>query len=58
MNLRAIVQEQSRELKPARLAEGGPDAEAALKGESPIWAHGRSLVAKLYDRAQVARATT
>ena len=53
VNLRAIVQEKSREFKPARLAEGGPDADAALRGETPIWAHGRSLGAKLYDRAKL-----
>jgi len=53
VNLRAIVQEHSRELKPARLADGGPTADAALRGETPIWAHGRSLGAKLYDRAKL-----
>jgi N-methylhydantoinase A len=53
VNLRAIVQEDSRELKPARLADGGPTADAALRGETPIWAHGRSLGAKLYDRAKL-----
>ncbi len=53
VNLRAIVQENSRELKPARLAESGPDPGAALKGETPIWTHGRSLSAKLYDRAKL-----
>ena len=53
VNLRAIVQENSRELKPARLAKGGPDPAAALKGETPIWAHGRLLSAKLYDRARL-----
>jgi N-methylhydantoinase A len=53
VNLRAIVQEHSRELKPARLADGGPAADAALRGETPIWAHGRSLGAKLYDRAKL-----
>jgi N-methylhydantoinase A len=53
VNLRAIVQENSRELKPARLVEGGPDPGAALKGETPIWTHGRSLSAKLYDRAKL-----
>ncbi len=45
--------EHSRELKPARLADGGPTADAALRGETPIWAHGRSLGAKLYDRAKL-----
>jgi len=53
VNLRAIVQEDSRELKPVRLAEGEPDPVAALKGEIPIWAHGRSLGAKLYDRVRL-----
>ncbi len=53
VNLRAIVQEKSRELKPARLAEGGSVADSALKGETPIWVHGRSLGAKLYDRARL-----
>ena len=53
VNLRAIVQENGRELKPARLAKGGPDPAAALKGETPIWAHGRLLSAKLYDRARL-----
>ncbi len=53
VNLRAIVQEKSREFKPARLAAGGPDPGAALKGETPIWAHGRSVGAKLYDRARL-----
>jgi N-methylhydantoinase A len=53
VNLRAIVQEDSRELKPARLADGGPTADAALRSETPIWAHGRSLGAKLYDRAKL-----
>ena len=53
VNLRAIVQEDGRELKPARLADGGPTADAALRGETPIWAHGRSLGAKLYDRAKL-----
>jgi len=53
VNLRAIVQEKSRELKPVRLAEGEPDAGAALKGETPIWAHGRSFAAKLYDRTKL-----
>lgn len=53
VNLRAIVQEKSREFRPARLAEGGPDPGAALKGETPIWAHGRSVGAKLYDRARL-----
>ena len=53
VNLRAIVQENSRELKPTRLAESGPDPGAALKGETPIWTHGRSLSAKLYDRAKL-----
>jgi N-methylhydantoinase A len=53
VNLRAIVQENSRELKPARVAEGGPDPGAALKGETPIWTQRRSLGAKLYDRAKL-----
>jgi len=53
VNLRAIAQEKSRELKPARLAEGGHDPGAALKGETPIWALGRSLGARLYDRARL-----
>jgi N-methylhydantoinase A len=53
VNLRAIVQENSRELKPARLAEGGPGSEAAFKGETPIWTHGRSFGAKLYDRTKL-----
>ncbi len=53
VNLRAIVQEHRRELKPARLADGGPKPDAALRGETPIWAHGRSLGAKLYDRAKL-----
>lgn len=53
VNLRAIVQENSRELKPARLAEGGPEPGAALRGETPIWAHGRLRGAKLYDRSRL-----
>jgi N-methylhydantoinase A len=53
VNLRAIVQEHRPELKPARLPEGGRDPSAALKSETPIWAHGRSLGAKLYDRAKL-----
>ena len=53
VNLRAIVQEKSREFTPARLAEGGPDAKAALAGETPIRARGRSVDAKLYDRAKL-----
>jgi N-methylhydantoinase A len=53
VNLRAIAQEKSRELKPARVAEGGPDPEAALKGETPVWAQRRSLTAKLYDRSRL-----
>src|ERR1700736_1089310 len=53
VNLRAIAQEKSRELKPARVAEGGPDPDAALKGETPIWAQKRSLTAKLYDRSRL-----
>ena len=53
VNLRAIVQENSRELKPARLAEGEADSGAALKGETPIWTHGRSFAAKLYDRTKL-----
>ena len=53
VNLRAIVQENRRELKPARLAEGGADPGAALRGETPIWSQGRSLGAKLYDRARL-----
>ena len=55
VNLRAIVQEKSREFKPARLAEGGPDAKAALAGETPIRAQGRPVDAKLYDRASCSR---
>src|SRR6185437_469933 len=53
VNLRAIVQENSREFKPARVAEGGPDAKAALAGETPIRAQGRPVAAKLYDRAKL-----
>jgi N-methylhydantoinase A len=53
VNLRAIVQEKSRELKPARLAEGGPVPDAAHRGETPIRAKGRSVGAKLYDRAKL-----
>jgi N-methylhydantoinase A len=53
VNLRAFVQEKSRELKPARLAEGGPDPGAALKGDTTIWARGRSFGANLYDRARL-----
>ncbi|MGZ6226504.1 MAG: hydantoinase/oxoprolinase family protein [Candidatus Binataceae bacterium] len=53
VNLRAIVQEKSREFKPARLAEGGTDAKAALAGETPIRAQGRPVDAKLYDRAKL-----
>ena len=53
VNLRAIVQEKSREFTPARLAEGGPDAKAALAGETPIRARGRSVDAKLYNRAKL-----
>jgi len=53
VNLRAIVQERRRELKPARLADGGPAADAALRGETPISAPVRSLGAKLYDRAKL-----
>ncbi len=53
VNLRAIVQENSRELRPARLAEGGPGPGAALKGDTPIWVQGRTLQAKLYDRAKL-----
>jgi N-methylhydantoinase A len=53
VNLRAIVQAKSRELKPARLAEGAPDPSAALNGETPIWTHGLSLGAKLYDRSKL-----
>ena len=53
VNLRAIVQEKSRELEPARLAEGGPDATASLAGETPIRAQGRPVDAKLYDRAKL-----
>jgi N-methylhydantoinase A len=53
VNLRAIVQEHRRELKPARLVDGGPKPDAALRGETPIWAHGRSLGAKLYDRPKL-----
>ena len=53
VNLRAIVQEQSRELKPARLAEGGSSPDAALKGETSIWAQGRARKARLYDRAKL-----
>jgi N-methylhydantoinase A len=47
------VQEKSREFKPARLAEGGTDAKAALAGETPIRAQGRRVDAKLYDRAKL-----
>ena len=53
VNLRAIVQEQSRELKPARLAEGGPNPDTALKGETSIRAQGRARKARLYDRAKL-----
>lgn len=53
VNLRAIVQERSRELRPSRLADGGPKPDAALRDETPIRAHGRSLGAKLYDRAKL-----
>jgi N-methylhydantoinase A len=53
VNLRAIVQEKSREFTTARLAEGGPDAKAALAGETPIRARGRSVDAKLYNRAKL-----
>jgi N-methylhydantoinase A len=53
VNLRAIVQERGRELRPSRLADGGPKPDAALRDETPIWAHGRSLGAKLYDRAKL-----
>ncbi|HEY2523422.1 MAG TPA: hydantoinase/oxoprolinase family protein [Candidatus Binataceae bacterium] len=53
VNLRAIVQEQSRELKPARLAEGGSNPDAALKAETSIWAQGRLRKARLYDRAKL-----
>lgn len=53
VNLRAIVQENSRELKPARLPEGGPNPAPALRGETPIWAHGRSLGAEIYDRTRL-----
>jgi N-methylhydantoinase A len=47
------VQERGRELRPSRLADGGPKPDAALRDETPIWAHGRSLGAKLYDRAKL-----
>lgn len=53
VNLRAIVQEHRRELKPARMADGGPTPHAALIGETPMWTNGRSLGAKLYDRAKL-----
>ena len=53
VNLRAIVQEQSRELKPARLAEGGPNPDTALKGETSIRAQGGARKARLYDRAKL-----
>jgi N-methylhydantoinase A len=53
VNLRAIVQENRRELKPARLADGGPKPDTALRGETRIWAHGRPLAARLYDRAKL-----
>ncbi len=53
VNLRAIVQENRRELKPARLADGGPKPDTALRGETRIWAHGRPLAAKLFDRAKL-----
>jgi N-methylhydantoinase A len=53
VNLRAIVQEHRRELRPVRLADGGSQPDAALRGETPIWVHGRSLGAKLYDRAKL-----
>ncbi|HVA81833.1 MAG TPA: hydantoinase/oxoprolinase family protein [Candidatus Binataceae bacterium] len=53
VNLRAIVQENRRELKPTQLAEGGTNADAAAAGETPIWAQRRSFIAKLYDRASL-----
>jgi len=53
VNLRAIVQEQIRELKPIALAEGGPRADAALVGETSIWVAGHLATAKLFDRAKL-----
>jgi N-methylhydantoinase A len=54
VNLRAIVQERVRELKPITLADGGPQADAALVGETPIWVAGRSVNARIFDRAKLA----
>jgi N-methylhydantoinase A len=53
VNLRAVVQERRKDLKTARLTEGDSDPGAALTGETPIWAQGRWLGAKLYDRARL-----
>jgi N-methylhydantoinase A len=53
VNLRAVVQENSRDLQAVRLAEGGPDPGGALTGETPIWIRGESVRAGLYARAKL-----
>ena len=54
VNLRAVAREQTRQLEPNRLAVGAPSPDVvALRGETAIWSHGRSLATKLYDRAKL-----
>jgi N-methylhydantoinase A len=51
VNLRAIVQGPTANVKPGRIERGDKNPSAALSGDSGVWVGGGWVDAKIYDRS-------